>query len=92
MANQYRWYLPNQTVVALFLGITACFVWHWAKASPIPFDAGRWKQAEISGDFDIRYRMAHDLKSKIEKMDAPKFADLQKLLGPPQLFSNSPSV
>jgi len=50
----------------------------------IHFDVDQWKQAGVASDMGIRYRMAYDLRAKIEKMDAPNFADLRQLLGPPR--------
>ena len=83
MAKKSPWYLPNQTVVALFFAIAACFVWSWARSRPIPFDSEQWKQVRMSGDFDIRYRMAEDLKAKLKNMAAPNIAAVRQLLGPP---------
>jgi len=92
MANKYPWHLPSRSAVAVFLAITACFVWPWARNRPIPFDADRWKQAEISHDFGIRNRMAYNLRAKLESMEPPNFVDVQLLLGsplrPPQPFSD----
>jgi len=83
MVKKLPWYLPNQTVVAVFLAIAVGFVWQWARSRPISFDADQWKQVRVSGDFDIRYRMIEDLKARLEKMKGGNFADVRLLLGPP---------
>ena len=90
MTSKLPWYLPNRSVVAVFLTITACFVWQWTKSREIPFDADKWKQAVVSGNIDIRYRMVEDLKAKIGKMETPNFDDLRQLLGPSSSDNHEP--
>lgn len=75
------WLLKNP-VKAVFLAFVLCLsIVIWMRR-PIPFEAGMWKQADVSIELGVRYQMANNLIVKIEQMNNPTFEELRNLLGP----------